>query len=62
LKLQALQAGHGLVWAVWAGQGLVLQAVQAYQGLPPTRAVLQLATVGVVLTQTAKLPPAVTVM
>ena len=42
-----------------------IRAAQALQGLvwlPPTRAALQLATVGAVLTKTAKLPPAATAM
>ena len=54
------------VWAVWAVravQRLVLQVFKAGMAwLPPTKAVLQLATVAVVLMKTAKLPPAATAM
>ena len=54
------------VWAVRAVravQRLDLQVIEAgVVWVPPTRAVLQLATVAVVLMKTAKLPPAATAM
>ena len=51
------------VWAVQAVQRLVLQVFEAgVVWVLPTRAVLQLATVAVVLMKTAKLPPAATAM